>query len=505
MTRIEIQTPSEVGETARVLQLANQRRLADRQADGWAEREAERLAERARSFVGSSASRAATDDPWRGAVPEFDPPPGVRARIPGKQFKVAGAYFKVGSDGRVRIWTADKAKSAEFNATNVIQWFEVFPGGGDRLVIVFYGYSTSFEYVQMPSQITIACLPDELGFPTPTIESVGGPKLVTNLSYQEYKFTAVVTKSEINIIQGWPGPLESVLEQKYTVVTGYVAENTTPVRHVRRWWYDYGCDDDPSEYINQPWTREEDFGIVGYNQEPKLLTTPNAYEHPTLLQFGTDIQVITVWHPLLRSYGYGYLVNRGPDGQSPGWGWTPAVFSFIKNYSGEFHKENGDTTMLTKASSYQYIRDNYISQDSPPYFLVSDVAIPDAKTDTTNTYYYFRAPSYDVPLEYDNPNTFRTTGDTLVPVTLRLNRGKYTREVVEPSFTQTQKEVEKLGWVRVGTGQLEAPIAAWDWDRPLACLIELSRLGFSADDLMLSQGERQSLAEADWDTVGFKF
>jgi hypothetical protein len=132
MTRIDIQTPSEVGETARVLQLANQRRLADRQADGWAEREAERLAERARSFVGNPASKAAKDDPWRGAVPEFDPPPEVRTRRFGKGILVtaAGEYI----EGKL------KAKASPFRSVYFSSWGKIYAG-----------YETNGEIVGVPT------------------------------------------------------------------------------------------------------------------------------------------------------------------------------------------------------------------------------------------------------------------------------------------------------------------------------------------------------------------
>ncbi|MEY4075590.1 MAG: hypothetical protein RJA29_2947, partial [Pseudomonadota bacterium] len=48
-------------------------------------------------------------------------------------------------------------------------------------------------------------------------------------------------------------------------------------------------------------------------------------------------------------------------------------------------------------------------------------------------------------------------------------------------------------------------VAAWDWDRPLACWLELLRLGFTTADLMLSDDEVKALTEADPTTTAFKF
>jgi hypothetical protein len=544
MTRIDIQTPSEVGETARVLQLANQRRLADRQAEGWAEREAERLAERARSFVGNPASRAARDDPWRGAVPEFDPPSEVRARIPGKQFKVAGAYFQWRRDGvapvstgRLLIWTASKEQSVVINLPYAPRWYEALPAGGDRVVLLFYGYSASAEYgdENNGSYSKVAGAPNAIAqfqeqpplpgpppvyptkyelrpFPDTYTETTisEGRQTVTSTSFSDFRYAVVVSSQSIRVAPSWPGALDSIIKQKYTIATGITVVNTNPVIRTTQIVELANWDVYYNDYIvpyGEVYTSTTAVPTGAYNQDYRVDLTPNAYQVPTLLQFSTpggpDIIGIYVWHPLMRSYGYGYLVNRDAAGQTPGWGRTPAVFSFLKNYTGEFHKEDGDTSMLTKANSYQHARDNYIPQDAPPYFLTTNVAIPEAIVDTTKTYYYFRAPAYDIPLDYSNPLTFRTEDNTIVPIALRPNRGEYTREVFQSSLPETQKHIESGGlWF---VSEYEIPVAAWDWNRPLACWLELLRLGFTAADLMLSDDEVKALTEADPTTTAFKF
>jgi hypothetical protein len=118
--RIEVRTPAEVSEVSRALQRANQRRLADRQADGWAERDAVRLVQRARSKADSLASRAAKADPWKGAIPEFDPPPEVRAHRGGRGILVtaAGEY----ADGKI------KAKAAPFQNVYFSSWGKIYSG-----------------------------------------------------------------------------------------------------------------------------------------------------------------------------------------------------------------------------------------------------------------------------------------------------------------------------------------------------------------------------------------
>ncbi len=118
--RIEVRTPAEVGEVSRALQRTSQRRLADRQADGWAERDAVRLAQRARSLVASPASRAAKSDPWKGAIPEFDPAPEVRAHRRGKGLLVTATGEQV--DGKI------KAKAAPFQNVYFSSWGKIYSG-----------------------------------------------------------------------------------------------------------------------------------------------------------------------------------------------------------------------------------------------------------------------------------------------------------------------------------------------------------------------------------------
>lgn len=583
--RIEVRSPAEVAEVSLALQAANQQRLADRQADGWAERDASRLAERAQSLVDNPASRQAANDPWRGAVPEFEPVPEVRARLFGKRFEVAGAYWRHAQDGRLHIWTASREHSIEINLPGGVLWYEVLPAGGDRLILLIYSYTMDVQYT--PHEI----ITDTGWFKgAPSLNSTTGIKhedvsrtrIITreswttaSASYAEYKNAFMVRKNEVKHLGSWPSTLDEILRRKYKMAKA-LQKITTPAGissqrneftqfvisgssyigtgllvpdsvfapgtgetvsimppgygvYAGGLWVPVGGD---YEYNGHPAfdpttmsVRPNPFGSSGEvyyvmrtleeitylpssnsNEDYVMTFTPNAYQSPTLLEFGSpggpDVAGIYVWYPLLRSYGYGYLVNRDGDGQTPGWGTTPAVFSFLKNYSGEFHKEDGDTQMISKALSYQYAREKYLPQDAPTYFLTADVTIPDADEGAVNNYYYFKAPPPDAVIDYGDPLSFRTDGIGR-SVALSLNRGEYTKEVVRQSFSESQRSIEcSFGGLAVGE---EIPVAAWDWDRPLACWIELSRLGFTPEDLMLSESEAQALAAANWEEAGFKF
>ena len=541
--RIEVRTAAEVSEVSRALQRANQRRLADRQADGWAEREAVRLAQRARSLVGNPASRAAKSDPWKGAIPDFDPAPEVRARIPGKRFEVAGAYFQYGQNKRLTISTADRQVLREIQLPSVPLWHEAFPAGGDRMVILFHGWDGGATCTEVPgSTVYTDCQPAfcwealeqadndmalQAIFNAPDVTvvrvdsknectrtSTPSQRLVSSYTISPWFYSVTVSRTSILVRGGWPTQARSVIGQKYKIATGvgqvvstgepkYASTGLTQVVVFE------------IEYTNKPavlltYTYDVSNQTTGvlYDQSLEVVMTPNSYEEPTLLQFSTsggpDIVGEWVFYPLMRSYGYGYLVNRDEDGQTPGWGNTPAVFSFIKNYRGEFHKENGDRTMLDNGMSYQYARDNYFPIDAPAYFLTADVVMPQAEQDTTHNYYYFPAPPIDGSVYANDPMAFRNDGATAASLVLRLNRQPYRNEVVRQTFTGTQQELDKTR-VNYFLSKLEIPVATWDWDRPLACWIELIRLGFSAEDLMLSPEEQQALSEVDFDEAGFKF
>ena len=544
--RIEVRSPAEVAEVSLALQAANQQRLADRQADGWAERDASRLAERAQLLVDNPASRRAANDPWRGAVPEFEPVPEVRARLFGKRFEVAGAYFQFRGGNRLTISTADRQVQREILLPSAPQWHEIFPVGGDRVMIVFHGWTFNVTYGETQgSTVYSSCQASNCfeareafdndlawrlfweetpGFSSFEVvfstmrecneQSTPGFETVTSYEITPWFCVATVSRTQIEIRQSWPEQFKTVIGQKYTVATGggnivnvgelkYSFNGTTQIIDIQ-----INYTDKPPVVVPYTLRISGTFTPVGYDQDVEPTTTPNSYQQVTLEQFttpgGPDIFAERVFYPLMRSYGYGHLVNRDQNGQTQAWGNTPAVFSFIKNYQGEFHKEDGDRMMLINGMSYQYARDNYFPIDAPQYFLTAGVVMPQAEQDTTGNYYWFAAPPIDGSVYFNDPMAFRNDGTTTPAVVLHLNRQPYSREVVQQTFAITQEEMEEDRFNYFATG-LQIPVAAWDWDRPLACWIELSRLGFTPEDLMLSESEAQALAEANWEEAGFKF
>jgi len=429
--RVNIHTPAEVTEVSAALQAANQQLLADRQADRRAERDDLRLVRHAQSLVANPASRRATLDPWRGAVPELEPMLRARSQLLGKRFKIAGGYYKYVTPSTLQVWNAGKTNSIDVKLSIPYGYKEiVLPIGGGRLMLI-----------------------------------------LADLTGSGYVVT--VSKTEIRVRSSVPSQLASIFRRFLSWQDGAFFD-----------WF-----------------------------EPALLEffPPDDPDYPPVF----------VWFPLLKSYGFGHLVNRDANGQNPGWGWTPIIFSYLRNYRGEFHKVNGDVSMIYNAFDYKYIRDRYIPLDAPQYFITADVQISGANVDTGKTYFYFKPPAFTPttvisggtlgPGGYrllpKGPAGFSTVGTPQDPaVILFPNRGEDTKEVVALDESQEGDESAqwKDFWFQAPAKGL-TPMVAWDWDRPLACWIELSRLGFTPEDLMLSESEAQALAAADWDEVGFKF
>lgn len=94
-SEIRIQAPAAILEASRALQTANRARLESRQQDRWAERNATRVARDGLRFAESKISKAAGRlDPWRGAVPEFEPVRQSFARIRG-QYIISRTFYTI--------------------------------------------------------------------------------------------------------------------------------------------------------------------------------------------------------------------------------------------------------------------------------------------------------------------------------------------------------------------------------------------------------------------------
>jgi hypothetical protein len=242
----------------------------------------------------------------------------------------------------------------------------------------------------------------------------------------------------------------------------------------------------------------------------KIVNWPNTLKN-LAQQKGIGSSGVVGNFRLLRSYGFGRLVNR--QVQDNAYGYTPVMFSYFKNYDDEFLY--GDlATNNSKALSYKYIREKYFPADAPQYMLTAGYQQPGVTEDTTENIYYFRStPVLNAPAF--NMSAFqagteqglklkKNLGLTAV-LPVQTNNAIYNFFFLGPENNENYFFYDNAAWVLAAGINDPVPVAAWDWDRPLACLIELQRLGFTASDLMLTPEETAALAAADPAVVGFKF
>jgi hypothetical protein len=160
---------------------------------------------------------------------------------------------------------------------------------------------------------------------------------------------------------------------------------------------------------------------------------------------------------LLRSYGYGYLVDRG-EAQSPGWGWTPAIFAFLRKYDPN----------LGEDTNYQSIRNQYLGNDAPSVALTLGYEPPGSQPGAGSFYHYFTIPTGS-SADFSDPVDFSSSSLNL----RRVTRGTRTNPILSDDIEEGQ------GW----DYDVDNPVKAWDWGKPNACIGELLALGFTAEQL----------------------
>jgi hypothetical protein len=543
---ITVRDPSESGETARALQLANQRRLSERDLDARATREAarqvEREIERAQIMVG--------EGPWKGAVPEFDPVELALGKRYGKAFKVASAWWKYEQtwDGLsntahgIYVSTGNKEHTVRIDLPRIsgtgisgireprgLLWWRCLPAGGERLVLAFY--------VQMVNATDVETGEASGSAGPPGVPGAYPGEMVTFHSTNTKGFTysdleiapiikaAVVSPDGINVLDA-PTQLHVTAQRTLTYITGgSVSEFTDPeggMAQTETWIWNTSPDDGNPDSWDGFWSLFELIKTKLPVTKAEIITT-----YANSKKWDNDNYV---WMYLLRSYGYGRLVDRSKRAvgyeQDPGWGWTPAVFSCLKNYGGEFHV-NYDNPLIDKlredATNYKIVRERYFADDAPPFLLTSGYQ-SDAGTaagiDTTADYWYFKAPIADTVSAVSTAD-FDVANLAELGTQLRRNGGTFKKEPISSTLESNPAQVGvslsgpvqdgalvkwEIGNPATGISTFnEIPVIAWDWNRPLACWLELQRMGFTASDLGLSEEETRALANADPAAAAFRF
>lgn len=522
-TRIWVQTPSASGEAARALQAANRQRLEQREEDARVFRDATRRIRQQTVRTQSDRDRA---------VPEFDPIEPVFAKRFGKAFQVASAWWRyelqwdlsgqVNTAHAIVVSTGDRAHTARIELPRLqlisdlggggladsdkqgLVWWSCLPAGKDRLALVFYA-----QVITATATPVGSLTPDPVFPPNPApgdlftsiIEDTRSTQYSNPVASVITK-VAVVSPTGINIID-CPAPLLSASQRIYTYLTGQSVVDTMVNTGYRR----------TAGYIAQQFAP----GDVRWVEQNVVIEAIPRLRSSIVTTYANDNRWDRdrfVWLYLLRAYGYGRLVDRdlrtvGHE-QDPGWGWTPAVYSYLKNYEGEFHVDDDDPSLAefrTNAANYKHIRDRYFPDDAPPFLLTSGFQTEEATAegiDTTADYWYFRAPDattasaistadFTVTTLAESGRQLRRNGGVMKqePITSDLGTFGFRDPLNDFNFSGPVQDGGIIYW-----GDREIPAIAWDWGRPLACWLQLLDLGFTASDLMLSDDEAKAAAAA---------
>jgi hypothetical protein len=532
-TRIAVQPPSISGDTARALQAANRQRLEQREED-------QRVAAEAMRRINQRATR--TNANRDRAVPDVEPAEPVFAKRFGKAFQVAAAWWQyelqwdlagqVNTAHAIIVSTGDRAHTARIELPRLqlisdlggggpadgdrqgLTWWSCLPAGRDRLALVFYAQAitaTATPVGSLTPDPTEASFPPNPG-PGDTFEYIiedTRSVQYSNPQTQAVVKVAIVSPDGINVVD-CPHGLRVLLQRIYTYLTGASVSDTYVNTGSKRTGY-YMTELRPDGTYR--WFEH----AFKYESIPRLrsaIITTYANDN----QWDRDR---FVWLYLLRAYGYGRLVDRdrrtvGHE-QDPGWGWTPAIYSYLKNYEGQFHVSSTDPSLeefRANAANYKYVRERFFPDDAPPFLLTSGVQTKEATAagiDTTADYWYLRAPDAETASAIStadfNTSTLAENGNLL-----RRNNGVDKQEPVFSSLLPTGfydgldlSADNQDGALATWTFGEEIPVIAWDWGRPLACWLQLTQLGFTASDLMLTDDEAKALAAADPATAGFKF
>jgi hypothetical protein len=293
------------------------------------------------------------------------------------------------------------------------------------------------------------------------------PVEITSSEFIDTLLTFVVTKNSVTQVEP-PQQLRSVLFDKFITAEGVITnegvheitvENREFVNRtfaVQWFWYDWNFSEaSPSCEVAPRFDRLQQAGPIeiGRRENITYFTTETEPTISARLAFSDGNSC----DGLLRSYGYGFLVDR-QDGQSEGWGWTPAVFAFLRKFDAPSDLD----------TNYQSVKNRYLGNDATRLALTLGYQQSNSQADTTSNYYYFNIPT-ESSADFDDPVDFDSSALNL----RRVTAGTRVNPIQSPDLEETQGVIYDE----------DNPVKAWDWGKPNACIGELMALGFTAEQL----------------------
>jgi len=288
---------------------------------------------------------------------------------------------------------------------------------------------------------------------------------VASTAFVDSLLTFVVSKNSVTQVEP-PQQLRSLLFEKFSIADKVISgerefKTTVENREVAQRIFE-------AKWSFRSWSflSSEDCSIGNYGPVDFSFLNPGRIETQLYFTTETETEVFASLNftegvepptKLLRSYGYGFLVDR-QGAQTPGWGWTPSVYAFLR----KFEAPADDDT------NYQSIRNRYLGNAATSIALTLGHERPNSEASTASNYYYFNIPT-ESSADFDDPVDFDSSALNL----RRVTAGTRANPIQSPDLEETE------GWQY----DVDNPVKAWDWNRPSACIGELMALGFTAEQL----------------------
>lgn len=490
MPEFRVRTPAAVLEASRALQAANRARLDARNRDGTTQRSAARIAANALQFAESRISKAAGfQDPWKGAVPEFEPIPPVFARRFGKTL----AHATVG------LKTKDEL-NYDYDSQRTYVEHSLSVWSGKRNASILKTYEIPFVTTDRTEVV------ETIGTPYPAPTGYPGSWLLRSYIAE---YDAVVLKNDFR------NPLFSIPvgRDKSIVVSGFffLSTGTKEEKYFESiqlndtespWGHLWGNDSyrNAISYIIEDTDTFTSYPVLITTEPPiAFLCTPTAIKEITVK--GTLLEIMEAQYEALEES------VSGPTGLSnildtenyPG-----GISAFMYGLADDWSFTKGPMTIASvnvpshKPTAPDIFRDLYdycVEKDIAPFAVESELktfssARKKLYTDTTGIYPgvtgFYQNGNPLAPLHY----MYKADGETVYQATPML-RFKFSPDAPEipdeDDFSNANFDPDELGGYVLLQEAVTLP--AWDWFDPAYCRAMCLALGFTEEDLTIAPPE----------------
>lgn len=485
MPKFRVRTPAAVLEASRALQAANRARLDARNRDGTTQRSAARVVANALQFAESRISKAAgSQDPWKGAVPEFEPIPPVFARRFGKTLAHATVGLIIKDElnynyqsQRTYVEYSLSAWSGKRNAS-ILKTYEIPFVTDDRTQVV--------ETIGTP-------YPAPAGYPESWLLRsyiAEYDTVVLKNTFRNPLFSIPAGKNVSIVVSGFFALSTGTNEKKY-FESIQLNDTESPWGHL----WGFNTDKNAISYIIEDTNTFTSYPVLITTEPPiAFLCTPTAIKEITVK--GTLLEIMEAQYDALEESvsdptGLSSILDTEnyPGGISAFMYGLAGVLSFAK---GPITSANVPSHKPTAPDIFRDLYDYCVEKDIAPFAVESELktfgsARKKLYTDTTGVYPgvtgFYQNGNPLAPLHY----MYKADDETVYQATPML-RFKFSPDAPEipdeDDFSNANFDPDELGGYVLLQDAVTLP--AWDWFDHTYCRAMCLALGFTPEDLTIA-------------------